>query len=108
METPKKNNYFLRIIFIIFIIYTGLYISSLNTTYDRNEVILTEENMRLFEEDIKNNKPLDLKKYQTIKEDDYGNLFSNTGYIIGNTLDTFMLKGINKGIKVFKKLFTNN
>ena len=108
METPKKKNYFLKIVFILFIIYTGLYISSLNTTYDRNEVILTEENMRLFEEDIKNNKPLDLKKYQTINNEDYGNLFSNTGHFIGNSLDAFMFKGIDKGIKVFKKLFTNN
>ena len=60
-----------------------------------------------FEQDIKDGKPLDLKKYQNHEIHDYGNLFSNAGNFIGNRLDYVMLNGIDEGIKVLKKLFSN-
>lgn len=109
MNQVKKNNYFLRIVVIIFIIFIGLNISASNyyTNELHNEVVLTKDNMALFEQDIKDGKPLDLKKYQNHEIHDYGNLFSNAGNFIGNKLDYVMLNGIDEGIKVLKKLFSN-
>ena len=72
-----------------------------------NEVVLTEANMKLFEQDIKEGKPLDLTKYQTNEKHDYGNLFSNTGYFLGNKLSDLMVNGTGRAITVLKKLFTN-
>ena len=106
----KKNNYFLRIVLIIFIIFMGLYISVSNNSCQNqlhDEVILTEANMKEFEEDVKAGKPLDLKKYQNISNHDYGNLFSNTGNFLGKKLDYVMLNGTDDAIKVLKKLFSN-
>ena len=109
MKETKKNNFFLRIILIVFVVFIGLNISADNYYANdlHNEVVLTEENMALFEQDIKDGKPLDLKKYQSIDNHDYGNLFSNTGNFVGKRLDFVMLNGIDEGIKVLKKLFSN-
>ena len=105
----KKNNYFLRVVALIFIVFIGLYISSNNSYQNQlhDEVILTNANMKEFEEDIKAGKPLDLKKYQNIDNHDYGNLFSNTGNFVGRKLEYVMLEGIDNTIKVLKKLFSN-
>lgn len=110
MNEKKKNNYFLRGVLVVFGLYTVLYFSEFNHYYQNSlhqEVILTEANMKEFEADIKEGKPIDIKKYQQYQEKDYGNLFSNTGYFIGNKLEYVMLHGIDEGIGVLKKLFSN-
>lgn len=107
----KRPNYFVKGITLVFIIYIFLYMAINNGYYEselRNEVVITNENIDMFEADIKSGKPIDLKKYKTFEQHDYGNIFSNSGNYIGNKLDYIVNVGLFKTGKILKKLFTNN
>ena len=47
---------------------------------------LTEEQIKMFEEDVKNNVQIDLKKYIDNKEDKYDNNISKTTLKLSNTI----------------------
>lgn len=82
----------------VFLIFLALYYSSNAGLIDyqaRNKTVLTEEQIKLFEEDVKNNVEIDLKNYVEDKEEKYDNNISKTtlklsntiGGIVQNTLD---------------------
>ncbi len=51
----KKRNWFLRLLFVLFIVFLGLYIASVSGYYETqvgNKVALTEEAIRDFENDV--------------------------------------------------------
>lgn len=84
----KKD--FLRIIaFTILFLFLGLYVSSRNGYIDyqaRNQMILTEEQISKFEEDVKNQKPIDINNY-VIKEDElYDNQLSKFSLKLSNSI----------------------
>ncbi len=109
-EQVKKPNYFLRIITILFIIYMGLYIAISNGYYEnmlREEVLITKDNIKEFESDIKSGKPIDLKDYQKTKSHDYGNIFNKSGRFLGEKFDYVVNDGISKFSGLLKELFTN-
>ena len=69
-----KNN-FLRIMSLtVFLIFLALYYSSNAGIIDyqaRNRTALTEEQIKMFEDDVKNNVEIDIKKYLDDKEEKY-------------------------------------
>ncbi len=84
-----KNN-FLRIMTLtVFLIFLALYYSSNAGLIDyqaKNKTVLTEEQIKMFEEDVKNNVQIDLKKYVENKEEKYDNNISKTTLKLSNTI----------------------
>lgn len=92
----KKD--FLRIIaFTLLFLFLGLYVSSKNGYIDyqsRNQMILTEEQILKFEEDVKNQRPIDIKNYVIKEEELYDNQLSKFSLKlsngIGNTVENIL------------------
>lgn len=84
------ENNFLRIMALtVFLIFIALYYSSNSGIIDyqaRNKTVLTEEQIKMFEEDVKNNVEIDLKKYVEDKEEKYDNNISKTTLKVSNTI----------------------
>lgn len=89
---------------IIILIYICSYYIANSGYYEydlQKRTILTNEKIKEFETDVKNNKDIDLKNYLEYEEIDYSNKITN---IVYNTSDTGT-KLIRKLVKyVFKKI----
>lgn len=84
----KKPNWFLRILTFLFIIYVALYIAGTTGYYEktlRDKTILTEEKIKEFEEDISNNKPIDIESYLP-EQTDYSNFLTKSANAIASSL----------------------
>lgn len=84
-----KNNFVKIMSLTIFLIFLALYYSSnagLIDYHAKNQTALTEEQIKMFEEDVKNNVEIDLKKYIDNKEDKYDNNVSKTTLKLSNTI----------------------
>ena len=106
----KKSNPFLTILFILFLIYISLYIAGVSGYYENkvnSEIVLTEESIKEFESDIKNNKDIDLKKYTKVNNKDYSGFASNMGDSFSNFVSKLFTEEFGKFGKVLKKMFTN-
>lgn len=67
----QKPNWFFRILSILFLIFISLTIALESGYYESKtakKAMMTQESIKQFEEDIKNNKPIDLKKYNYIEK----------------------------------------
>ena len=92
------------IIIIIVIIFISSYVISESGYYEytmQQRTIITNEKIKEFEEDIKNNHDMDLKEYLKQDEIDYSNVFSNFMYNISDNSNKLARKAIKY---VFKKL----
>ncbi len=84
-----KNN-IIRIIFLTLVfLFIGLYSAS-NAGYidyqARNQTVLTENQIKQFEEDVKNNRPIDIENYVINKEETYNNNLSKLSLKISNAI----------------------
>ena len=98
-----KKNIFKLVILMLLVTFTIMYIISSTGYYEYNiksKTILTNYKIKKFEENVKNNNNIDIKKYYE-KEKDYSNKFTNSI----NTLSNNINKTSRKIIKsVFKKI----
>ena len=105
-----KNN-FLRIMSLtVFLIFLALYYSSNAGIIDyqaRNRTALTEEQIKMFEDDVKNNVEIDIKKYLDDKEEKYDNNVSKTNLSLSNV--AYSLESLLYNINILSKssLFNN-
>jgi len=84
-----KDNFFKIMLLTLFLVFIALYYSSNSGLIDyqaRNKTILTEEQIKMFEEDVANNVEIDLKKYVEDKEEKYDNNISKTTLKLSNTI----------------------
>lgn len=105
----KKHNPVLTILFILFIVYISLFIAGESGYYEKQtyeKTILTEENIRKFEDDIKNNKTINIEDYTTVKNKDYSCFASDAGDNFSNFVENFFTKELGKMGKVLKKMFS--
>lgn len=105
-DKKKKNNIFLKIIGVLFIVYFSLYLMDNLGYYNiaAKNKILTEEKLKEFERDVKNGKSIDIKNYVD-DETNYKNFYSNIGYNMSIGIDNILNKGLKKVGNVLKKLF---
>ena len=104
----RKSNLFLRIMFILFLIFIAFYISVRSGYYDSKiskKTILTNEKIKKFEEDIKNNKVIDISNYYDKEEKDYSSFVSRTGQKISSGCSKVVSSILHNAANVFKKLF---
>lgn len=84
-----KNNFIRIMSLTVFLIFLALYYSSNAGLIDyqaKNKATLTEEQIKMFEEDVKNNVEIDLKKYIENTEEKYDNKISKTTLKLSNTI----------------------
>ena len=104
-EKKKKNNVFLKVLSVLFLIYISLYMMDNLGYYNINtkNKVLTEEAIKEFENDIKNGKSIDIKNYVG-DTTNYKNFYSNLGYNLSVGVDNILNKGLKKVGDILKKL----
>ena len=109
MKKKQKPNWFFRTISLLFLVFICLYVT-LETGYYESKVAkktaMTEESIKKFEEDIKNNKPIDLDDYTFLEKKDYGNNTTDAAIFIGSKVEKIMSSGINDFFDLLKSLVT--
>lgn len=108
-KKDKKGSIFLKILFLLFIIYLSLTIAMSAGYYEARlseKTTITKEAMQRFENDIKMGKEVDIKDYLQEENKDYSNATTKAGVALSNLTENFMSKGIIEIIEVLKKLFT--
>ena len=92
------NKSILKIILIaILLIFLASYIISESGYYEytmQQKTIITNEKIKEFEEDVKNNENIDLKEYLKKEEIDYSNKFTNLIYNISDNSNKLARKAI--------------
>ena len=93
-----KNKSFLYILLFLFIVFIALYFSSnaglidYQSRYKKN---MTEEKIKQFEEDVKNNVSIDVKEYIDTKGNEYNNNLSKTTLKVSNTIGNTVKKALD-------------
>lgn len=106
----KKKNPLLIITIILFGIYTALYFMSSAGYYEYkeyNKMIITEEAMKKFEQDVSEGKDISINNYITTEYKDYSNKISDLGLKTGESIEKFMTEGLGGFFKVVSKLVTD-
>ena len=105
----KKINWVRIILIILFIGYISLFLLEKTGYYNsaiRKKTELTNNQIKKFEEDVKQGKQIDINDYLIDETKDYTNNTSKAGYYISTSVEKILNDGL-KGIgSVFKKLFT--
>ena len=110
MKNSKKAfNVFKTIIILLFIVFLINYFQIENGYYKskiNEKTIITEEKIKEFEEDVKNNEYIDIKDYI---EDDYvdtSNFASKAGYQFSYYVSDFVTDKVIETFKLIGKMFT--
>lgn len=104
----KKSNLFLKILFIAFIAFLGLYIASVSGYYETKvgkKVALTDAAIKQFEEDVLNGETVDIKTYLEENNNDYSNKFTEAGDKITESVQTILTDGVGGIWDAIKVLF---
>lgn len=104
----KKTNWFKKFLTISFIIFMGLYISSISGFYEAklsNKVALTDEAIKEFENDVIEGKTIDVNTYITNKNVDYSNKFTESGEKLSEAVTKILTKGFSGAWDAIKVLF---
>ena len=104
----KKPNLFFKVLSLLFFGFIALYIALESGYYEteiKKVVSLTNEKIKAFEEDVKNNKKINLDSYLEKKEVDYSNSVSKFGNKITNTLAKTITQGLSGVFDIVKTLF---
>lgn len=103
----KKTNPFLRILFLLFLVFIFLYLL-VNTGYYESKIakktLITDKKIKQFERDVKMGKPIDLDSYYE-EEKDYSSIVSKAGKQITGKLSIGLESFFKNSGKVLKKLF---
>lgn len=103
----KKVNYFKVLFEIVFVVYLFIYFFYQDNYYERKiarDAYVNEQNIRRFEDDVRNNKVLDLDSYLTVEEKDYSNKISRLGEKFNDIFGTRIIKGTAGIFNGLKKL----
>ncbi len=109
MKAKKKKNPVLIVVMVLFGVYLALYYLAESGYYDYkeyNKMVMTEEAMKKFENDIAAGKDITLNDYLESDYKDYSNNVSKLGLKTSETLENFVTKGIGSFFKVLSKLVT--
>lgn len=104
---PKKTNWFMLFIKASFVCFLIVYFLLENGYYENQkakEVALTEENIRKFEEDVKQNKIIDIDNYKIEEERDYSNKITRLGAKFNDSVGKVIVKGAGGVVDILKSL----
>lgn len=105
----NSEKVFKTIMIFLFVIFLTIYLSNNTSYYEygmHKRVELTNEEIKKFEEDVKNNKNIDIEDYQKNTIKDYSNEISRISLSLSNFTSKYIKKGINSVFKTIDKLMT--
>jgi hypothetical protein len=91
----------------LLIIYLTLYLSQASGYYEyktRERVVLTEEQIKKFEQDVADGKDISIESYFNKNENNYSNKTSKLGLDISKELGNIVKKGIDGTFNLLNKL----
>ena len=100
----KKNKLLRFVMIVLFLAYVVSYYIANSSYYEyqlQERTIMTNEKIKEFEEDVKNNQNIDVKDYVTTEQVDYSNRISNLIYSFSDSANNIARKCIKA---LFKKL----
>ncbi len=104
----KYENTFKIIFIFLFVIFLTMYISVGSNYYEyelHKKVMLTNEDIKRFEDDVKNNKVVDIDNYISSRVD-YSNSFSKASTKVSKETKKYIKQGIEGIFNIFSKMFT--
>lgn len=107
-ENKIFNKIMSRILSLLFIFFVILYIyktTGYYEYYNHQQVELTNDEIKEFENDIKEGKNVKIKDYIDAKTKNYDNLVSNIGYTLSEQIGNFTTNGIDTTMDFLAKLF---
>ena len=109
IKKNSSNRYFFRTLILLFIVFVALYIAMESGYYTSNlgrKVELTAEQIKQFEQDIKDGKEIDITDYLQNEYKDFSSRTSKLGMNLSNRTERFMTRGISEIFKVLGSLFS--
>lgn len=106
----KANKIAKNILIVMFILFVALYISQSTGYYDYEtykKTALTKEQIKQFEEDIKNGKNVSVKDYLDGTSKDYSNKLSDAGLNISKKIERYSKKAIETVFGALSGLVTD-
>jgi len=107
MKKEKKTSPFFRILNILFIVYLGLFIANKTGYYEktvRDKTILVENQITIFEQDVKNNVAVDVNSYLP-KKNDYSNIFTKSAKYLSQKISNVFDSEVKSIWDLIKSLF---
>ena len=104
----KYENTFKIIFIFLFVIFLTMYMSVGSNYYEyelHKKVMLTNEDIKRFEDDVKNNKEVDIDNYISSRVD-YSNSFSKASTKVSKETKKYIKQGIEGIFNLFSKMFT--
>ncbi len=101
LKIMKKHKLLSFILIVILIIYISSYYVSNSGYYEyhmQERTILTNEMIKEFEDDVKNNRSIDVKDYLSYEDETYNNVLTDIVYNLS-------MKGVNLSRKCIKAIF---
>lgn len=110
MKKNKKNKIFKFIFMIFFMSFLVIYFSELTGYYEYQnykKTTLTEEQIKKFEQDVKNGKEVDINKYLEKEEKKYNNKLSSLSNKFSTTISDIVQSGVDNTFKFLSKFVEN-
>ncbi len=104
-----KSNIFKMSIIILFAIFMTTFMSNKYGYYEykkRQSVTLTKEQIKLFEEDVKNGKEIDINDYVSNINRNYQTKLSQAGLNVSNTISKVVKTGVDNIFRYIDKVVT--
>ena len=101
------NNSFKMIFIALLITFITLYLSQATGYYEyelHKKVVLTEEKIKQFEEDVADGKNISIENYLESTSKNYSNKASTTGYYLSSNIGKYVRIGIEETFKMLNKL----
>ena len=108
MDKKKKNNIFLKILGLLFLIYIALFIANLSGYYEsqiRENTIVTEEGIKAFEEKVQNGEEIDVTSFLSKEREDYSSKMSIFGDNLTSNIENFVVNSMGFISDIVKSLF---
>lgn len=105
------NNIFKMTLIILFAIFITMFVSNKFGYYEyrkSQQVTLTQEQIKKFEEDVKNGKDVQLENYLQNTTKNYQTPISQIGLNISNSISGIVKKGVDGFFGYINKLVTQN
>lgn len=96
-DKEKEQNILRRIIFIAFVVFAIFYIGQGSGYYEaqnQKKKVLTEEQIKVFEDDINSGKKVDISEYTQKVEVNYNNGIAKAGLFVSDKIGKILSKAI--------------
>lgn len=101
------NKIFWKLFLILLVGFTAIYISEATGYYEfeqHNKKVLTDDNIKLFEKDLKEGKDIDINTYADNKEIDYQNSISKMGLKMSKSMENIVVGGLESTFNFLNKI----